>query len=126
MSHQVLLEKLDQSLELLSLKLAELIKLSAIENVETQDDDEQEQGDNTDNMQSDLTVATSGLSMVYSHTQQMIKATQDLLSLTRSIREIWILNQIPSKSLESNTASQEIDYEKVGQLLDRAMEMIVN
>ncbi|CAL9734039.1 mediator of RNA polymerase II transcription subunit 22 [Monosporozyma servazzii] len=130
MSHQALLERLDQSLELLSVKLAELIKLTAVEDTEEQDLDENNSNANNieSQLSSDLTVATAGVSMVSSHTQQLIKGVQDLLSLTRTIRETWLLNQIPNNSRDESqeeAVAREIDYDHLKQLLDTAIEAIV-
>ena len=77
--------------------------------------------------------------MINNHTRQLIKSVQDLLILTRTIRETWLLNQIPNNSRNSvddnNTTitsneqlikQQEIDYEYVENLIDKAIQTIVN
>lgn len=130
MSHQSLFERLDQSLELLSVKLAELIKLTAVEDTEEQDSDENSSNANTieSQLSSDLTVATASVSMVSNHTQQLIKGVQDLLSLTRTIRETWLLNQIPNNSRDESqeeAVAREINYDHLQQLLDTAIDAII-
>ncbi|CAL9729010.1 mediator of RNA polymerase II transcription subunit 22 [Monosporozyma unispora] len=131
MSHQALFERLDQSLELLSVKLAELIKLAAVEDSERQDLDDNNNSDESkieSQLSSDLMVATAGVSMVSSHTPQLIKGVQDLLSLTRTIRETWLLNQIPNNSRDESqeeAVAREIDYDHLQQLLDTAIDTIV-
>ena len=149
MSYQALFERLDQSLEILSLKLAELIKLASIQEVDTdiQNYNTTKNSNNTSfssnpnvTISSDLAVATDGVSMVNNHTHQLIKSVQDLLILTRTIREAWLLNQIPnnsratvdktngngSTSNEQIIKQQEIDYEYVGNLIDIAINTIIN
>lgn len=151
MSYQALSERLDQSLEILSVKLAELIKLTSIQEVDTDFQNYNNTKNNSTNLSngsdttsddtipSDLTVATDGVSMINNHTRQLIKSVQDLLILTRTIRETWLLNQIPNNSRNSvddnNTTitsneqlikQQEIDYEYVENLIDKAIQTIVN
>lgn len=128
MSNQALYEKLDQTTEQLSVRLAQLIRLSALENVDENDDDDGSSPSNENNTggsltsETDISVATSGVMLVNSQTTQLIKGIQDLLLLTRSIREKWILNQIPEKL---NTEAAGIDYEELGSLLDTCMDEII-
>lgn len=152
MCFQALSERLDQSLEILSVKLAELIKLTAIQEIDVDiqnynnkkinnNNISNNSSTNSDNIiSSDLTVATDGVSMVNNHTRQLIKSVQDLLVLTRTIRETWLLNQIPNNSRDSvdhnNTTNitsneqlikqQEIDYKHVESLIDKAINTIIN
>ena len=137
MSNQVLLEKLDQTAELLSVKLAQLIKLSALQSGDENDDDTNNRDTNTYGLsnnpnrtipemefdESDISIATSGITMVHNQTMQLIKGVQDLLVLTRSIRERWLLNQIPDQGL--NTRHTEIDHEELKQLLDQCIQEII-
>lgn len=127
MSNQALFEKLSQTSELLSVKLAQLIRLSSIENVDENDDDTNSpNGNNTDNKsvteETDISVATSGVMLLNSQTMQLIKGVQDLLLLTRNIREKWILNQIPEKP-ESSTKT--IDYDELDGLLQKCVDEII-
>lgn len=126
MSNQALFEKLDQTSELLSVKLAQLIRLSSLENMDDNDDDNSPGIDtgssNNTTSETDISAATSGVMMVNSQTMQLIKGVQDLLLLTRSIREKWILNQIPKKlSIEDNV----INYDELDKLLDNCVEEII-
>ncbi|GMM56258.1 Srb6 protein [Maudiozyma humilis] len=128
MSNQALYEKLDQTTEQLSVRLAQLIKLSALENADDNDDDDGNSPNNANNnggaltSETDISVATSGVMLVNSQTTQLIKGIQDLLLLTRSIREKWILNQIPEKL---NAESTSIDNEELEALLDSCMAEII-
>ncbi|GMM57699.1 hypothetical protein DAKH74_043150 [Maudiozyma humilis] len=128
MSNQALYEKLDQTTEQLSVRLAQLIKLSALENADDNDDDDGNSPNNANNnggaltSETDISVATSGVMLVNSQTTQLIKGIQDLLLLTRSIREKWILNQIPEKL---NAESTNIDNEELEALLDSCMAEII-
>lgn len=127
MSNQALFEKLSQTSELLSVKLAQLIRLSSIENVDENDDDTNSpNGNNTDDKsvteETDISVATSGVMLLNSQTMQLIKGVQDLLLLTRNIREKWILNQIPEKP-ESSTKT--IDYDELDGLLQKCVDEII-
>ncbi|KAG0657555.1 mediator complex subunit [Maudiozyma exigua] len=127
MSNQALFEKLSQTSELLSVKLAQLIRLSSIENiVENDDDTNSPSGNNTDDKslteETDISVATSGVMLLNSQTMQLIKGVQDLLLLTRNIREKWILNQIPEKSKSSTNT---IDYDELDSLLQKCVDEII-
>lgn len=113
MSNQALFEKLDQTSELLSAKLIELIKLSAIE---------QQNNDPADTPASELAIATNGVTLVNNQTMQLIKGVKDLLVLTRSIREKWLLNQIPEDQMNQES---EVDTEHLRELLDKCMSEIV-
>ena len=137
MSNQVLLEKLDQTAELLSVKLSQLIKLSALQSSDENDDDTSNRdtstyglGNNSNRTipemefnESDISIATSGITMVHNQTMQLIKGIQDLLVLTRSIRERWLLNQIPDQGV--STRNTEIDHEELKQLLDQCIQEII-
>lgn len=110
MSNQGLYEKLDQTCDVLSTKLIELVKLSSIDGPE---------GDGSDAALSEVSIATTGVMLVNSQTMQLIKRVQDLFILTRSIREKWLLNQIPEPSTQ-----QGVDPAELEQLLDQCMQQI--
>ncbi|CCF59317.1 hypothetical protein KAFR_0G02850 [Kazachstania africana CBS 2517] len=121
MSDQVLLEKLDQTTETLSVKLAELIRLSGLDNgVEETDGNE----NNIDN-QTDLSIATTGVTIMNTQNTQLIKGVQDLLTLTRSIREKWLLNQIPEQDEGPKDSLKNTNHEGLESLLDKSMKEIV-
>ncbi|SMN19976.1 similar to Saccharomyces cerevisiae YBR253W SRB6 Subunit of the RNA polymerase II mediator complex [Maudiozyma saulgeensis] len=127
MSNQALFEKLSQTSELLSVKLAQLIRLSSLENIDDNDDDTNSPNEgstlgNTLTSETDISVATSGVMLVNSQTMQLVKGVQDLLLLTRNIREKWILNQIPEKT---ETEVPAINYEELDGLLEKCMEEII-
>ncbi|CAB4254058.1 similar to Saccharomyces cerevisiae YBR253W SRB6 Subunit of the RNA polymerase II mediator complex [Maudiozyma barnettii] len=127
MSNQALFEKLSQTSELLSVKLAQLIRLSSLENVDENDDDSNSPNEgselgNTLTAETDISVATSGVMLVNSQTMQLVKGVQDLLLLTRNIREKWILNQIPEKS---ETEVPVINYNELDSLLEKCMGEII-
>lgn len=113
MSNQALFEKLDQTTELLSTKLIELIRLSSIEDP---DDDSGE------NPISEISVATTGVTMVNNQSMQLIKGVQDLLVLTRNIREKWLLNQIPE---QQEAEATEIDPSELEDLLERCIQEVI-
>lgn len=112
MSNQALYEKLDQTSEILSTKLIELVKLSSIEGPE---------GEGSEAALSEASTATTGVVLVHSQTMQLIKRVQDLFILTRSIREKWLLNQIPERSPEEIEGVDPLELE---QLLDQCMQQI--
>ncbi|GAV54158.1 hypothetical protein ZYGR_0AK06600 [Zygosaccharomyces rouxii] len=107
MSNQALFEKLDQTTEILSTKLGELVKLASLDDAET----------------SMGSVSTNGLLMVNSQTMQLVKGIQDLLVLTRNIREKWLLNQIPEQGTTNPQVSQ--DPEQLENLLEKSMQEIL-
>lgn len=107
MSNQALFEKLDQTTEILSVKLGELVKLASL------DDNETSMG----------SVSTNGLLMVNSQTMQLVKGIQDLLVLTRNIREKWLLNQIPEQGITNPQISQ--DPQQLEDLLEKGMQEIL-
>lgn len=113
MSNQALFEKLDQTTELLSTKLIELIRLSSIE-----DPDD----DSAENPISEISVATTGVTMVNNQSMQLIKGVQDLLVLTRNIREKWLLNQIPE---QQEAEATEIDPSELEDLLERCIQEVI-
>ncbi|CCE94132.1 Srb6p TDEL_0H02730 [Torulaspora delbrueckii] len=110
MSNQGLYGKLDQTCDVLSTKLIELVKLSSIDGPE---------GDGSDAALSEASIATTGVMLVNSQTMQLIKRVQDLFILTRSIREKWLLNQIPERSTQQGVGPAELE-----QLLDQCMQQI--
>lgn len=112
MSNQALYEKLDQTCEVLSTKLIELVKLSSIDGPE---------GDGSEASLSETSVATTGVMLVNSQTMQLIKRVQDLLVLTRSIREKWLLNQIP-EYVDRDAGHTE--PEQIANLLEQCMQEI--
>ncbi|KAL3235131.1 Mediator of RNA polymerase II transcription subunit 22 [Nakaseomyces bracarensis] len=107
MSNQALLEKLNQTSELLSVKLAELVKLASM----VKDDD---------NVEYEQAMVTNGLMMVNNQTLQLIRGVQDLILLTRSIREKWLLTQIPEQQQD-----QEVDHEELTRLLESCVNEII-
>lgn len=113
MSNQALFEKLDQTTELLSTKLIELIRLSSIE-----DPDD----DSAENAISEISVATTGVTMVNNQSMQLIKGVQDLLVLTRNIREKWLLNQIPEQQAADAT---EIEPSELEDLLEKCIQEVI-
>ncbi|CCE62306.1 hypothetical protein TPHA_0C01500 [Tetrapisispora phaffii CBS 4417] len=117
MSNQVLYERLGQSTELISTKLIELIKYSSVD--ETLEENEDKFQEN-----SKITSATTSILMVNNQTTQLIKGIQDLLVLSRTIREKWLLNQIPEETTEQEGIDkQELDNLK--ELLKKTMNEIV-
>ncbi|CAI4037483.1 hypothetical protein SMKI_02G3600 [Saccharomyces mikatae IFO 1815] len=116
MSNQALYEKLEQTRTILSVKLAELINMTTI--ADRNDDDE----DSFAQENSELAIATTSVMMVNNQTMQLIKNVQDLLSLTRSIKEKWLLNQIP---VMEHSESARFDEKQVENLLDKCIEEFV-
>lgn len=116
------MEKLNQTVEILSVRLAELIRLSSIENPSSMDDDD----DNIDIQDSNLAIATSSTMMVNSHTMQLIRGVQDLLALTRNMREKWLLNQIPEQNQRQEDTNSKVDHEELATILEKTMQEIVN
>lgn len=103
-----MLEKLNQTSELLSVKLAELVKLASMVRDE-------------DNVEYEQAMVTNGLMMVNSQTLQLIRGVQDLILLTRSIREKWLLTQIPKQGQD-----QDVDHEELTRLLETCVNEIIN
>lgn len=122
MSTQALYEKLDHISEILSVKLAELVRLAALENSEDDDADQDMYSESNEKMKPDISTATTGVMMINNQTTQLIKGVQDLLVLTRSIREKWLLNQIPE---QRESDGNSIDHEQLGSLLDKCMNEII-
>ncbi|CCH63159.1 hypothetical protein TBLA_0J01640 [Henningerozyma blattae CBS 6284] len=133
MSNQVLKERLNQTIELISTRLEELIKLAAIGTLNLEEEEENSYGSNNSSNagtnsnsnllvenNSEINIATTSLSMVNTQTMQLIKGIEDLLVLSRNIKEKWLLTQIP-KDEEEN----ELDYEMVEQLLDGCMNELI-
>ncbi|QHS71810.1 Srb6p [Saccharomyces paradoxus] len=116
MSNQALYEKLEQTRTILSVKLAELINMTTI--ADRNDDDE----DSFAQENSELAVATTSVMMVNNQTMQLIKNVQDLLSLTRSIKEKWLLNQIP---VIEHSEETRFDEKQIKKLLDNCIETFV-
>ncbi|CAI4055974.1 hypothetical protein SKDZ_02G3590 [Saccharomyces kudriavzevii ZP591] len=116
MSNQALHEKLEQTRAILSVKLAELINMTAIADRNNDDEDSFTQEN------SELAIATTSVMMVNNQTMQLIKNVQDLLSLTRSIKEKWLLNQIP---VMGHSEEPRFDEERIGQLLDNCIETFI-
>ncbi|AMD20678.1 HDL066Cp [Eremothecium sinecaudum] len=120
MSNQSLLDKLDRTTEVLSQTLSQLVKLSSIDHSRLEGADSNEHEDNEDSV---ATIATTGVMLVHSHTLQLIKGVQDLLVITRSIREKWVLGQVTN---EEQDRRQTLDYEKCEQMLSTAIDKIFN
>ncbi|AQZ13266.1 SRB6 (YBR253W) [Zygosaccharomyces parabailii] len=110
MSNQALFEKLDQTTEILSTKLGELVKLASL------DPDENDTSLNA--------ISTTGLLMVNSQTMQLVKGVQDLLVLTRNIREKWLLNQIPEQGTTSGSEVVQ-DPAELEELLDQCLQEVI-
>ncbi|QEU60971.1 Srb6 [Kluyveromyces lactis] len=118
MSNQVLLDKLDRTTETLSNTLIHLAKLSDIEFG----------GKDTEQPRSSsglATVSSSGVQMSNNYTMQLIKGIQDLLVITRSIREKWVLSQLPENEELSMFESEET-LEKCRKLVQESMETLLN
>lgn len=96
------MNKLEQCCQSLSVQLAELTKLSAMPQDST----------------GDLSRGTDGL-WVQQRVDQIIKDIQDLLLLTRSIRERWLLDQIP-------TVENTVWDKDLPNLLDKAMNVLLD
>ncbi|CAI4059283.1 hypothetical protein N7582_001332 [Saccharomyces uvarum] len=116
MSNQALYEKLEQTRTILSVKLAELINMTTIADRDNDDDDSFAQEN------SELAIATSSVMMVNNQTMQLIKNVQDLLSLTRSIKEKWLLNQIP---VMGHSEEARFDENQIEQLLDNCIKSFI-
>ena len=123
MSNQALYEKLGQTTELISTKLAELIRLSSIEDSQDDDKNDHDMLQSNDNNQgnSEISTATTSVLMVNNQSIQLIKGVQDLLILTRSIREKWLLNQIP----EETNSEPQIDVDELKDLLNACTKEII-
>lgn len=109
MSNQVLLDKLSQTHQLLSVKLAELVRSSGLE-----------EDEGTEN---ELRTAAAGTIMVHSQTQQLVKGVQDLLVLTRSIREKWLLTQLPAGRDAASPQDNAVDG--LAALLETCMDEMI-
>lgn len=120
MSNQALLDKLDRTTEVLSQALSHLVKLSSIDQSKLESS---ELGKGEGSEHSIATIATTGVMIVHLNTFQLIKGVQDLLVITRSIREKWVLEHI---SDEDTNRERRIDYEKCEDLLNKALETIFN
>ncbi|AET39456.1 Srb6p Ecym_4402 [Eremothecium cymbalariae DBVPG len=119
MSNQALLDKLDRTTETLAQTLSQLVRLSSIDDPGSADSSE---GNATEiSSSSTASLATTSILMVHSQTMQLIKGIQDLLIITRSIRETWVLGQVPDKDKQRET---KMDYEKCEAMLDRALNEI--
>ncbi|CAI1932722.1 hypothetical protein SEUBUCD646_0D04580 [Saccharomyces eubayanus] len=116
MSNQALYEKLEQTRTILSVKLAELINMTTIADRDDDDDDSFAQEN------SELAIATGSVMMVNNQTMQLIKNVQDLLSLTRSIKEKWLLNQIP---VMGHSEKARFDENQIEQLLDNCIKSFI-
>ncbi|SCU97668.1 LADA_0H07558g1_1 [Lachancea dasiensis] len=111
MSDRGLLEQLNRITDTLSRSLANLVKNSSI----SKEGDEDEHG-NYNTPESAARTSTSGLMLVNAQTAQLIRGIQDLMVMTRTIREKWLLTQIPDENDESQL---ELDYKKCSQLLEQ-------
>ncbi|SCV01076.1 LANO_0F10022g1_1 [Lachancea nothofagi CBS 11611] len=113
MSDRGLLEQLDRTTETLSHSLTHLVKYASI--TEDKGDEEDEHG-TQEIPESTVRTSTAGLMMVNAQTAQLIRGVQDLLVMTRNIREKWLLTQIPDEKIDSQ---RELDYQKCSQLLEQ-------
>ncbi|KAM3162552.1 Mediator of RNA polymerase II transcription subunit 22 [Lachancea thermotolerans] len=118
MSNRGLLEQLERTTETLSHSLSNLIKYSSV----AKERDDEDSGEQHELPESTAKNSTSGLMMVNAQTAQLIKGIQDLLVMTRSIREKWLLTQIPDEGVDSQS---ELDYEKCSQLLKQWTQEVV-
>ncbi|SCW01140.1 LAFE_0D05974g1_1 [Lachancea fermentati] len=116
MSNRALLEQLDRTTEMLSNSLTQLVKYSSILSEEESGAAQREMADSI------ASVSSEGVAMINTQTMQLIKGIQDLLVMTRSIREKWLLSQVPEKK---ESEQQEVDYEKCSQMLNSWVNQIV-
>lgn len=117
MNNQVLLDKLDRTTDIISRSLIQLVNLSSINCVSDNGSPE-----TNELIDSTVTIATTGVTMVNTYTMQIIKGVQDLLVITRSIREKWVLSQFPD---EEEGKERELDYAQCDKLLDECMHTII-
>ncbi|KAG0670099.1 mediator complex subunit [Kluyveromyces marxianus] len=116
MSNQVLLDKLDRTTETLSHTLVQIVKLSDLEFG----------GKDTEQPRSNsglVTVSSAGVQMTNNYTMQLIKGIQDLLVITRTIREKWVLSQLPENE-ESSMFESEETLENCKNLIQQAMDTL--
>ncbi|SCV04348.1 LAME_0H17722g1_1 [Lachancea meyersii CBS 8951] len=111
MSDKGLLEQLNRTTETLSHSLTNLIRYSSISR--ERDDDEHETYDVPESI---AKTSTAGLMMVNAQTAQLVRGIQDLMVMTRGIREKWLLTQIPDEKTDSQ---QDLDLEKCARLLEQ-------
>ncbi|SCU81119.1 LAMI_0B04874g1_1 [Lachancea mirantina] len=116
MSTRSLLEQLDRTTELLAQSLAQIVKFSSL----SKDSDKIEESGQV--AESVATMATDGIVLVNTHTSQLIKGIQDLLVMTRTIREKWLLSQVPDKK---SSQDRQIDVEKCSKLLEEWVSVVV-
>ncbi|CEP60599.1 Srb6p LALA0_S01e14664g [Lachancea lanzarotensis] len=110
MSDKGLLEQLNRTTETLSHSLTNLIRYASIS---TEKDDEEHGAQELP--ESTSKTSTGGLMMVSGQTAQLIRGIQDLMVMTRNIREKWVLTQIPDEKADSQ---QELEMAKCADLLE--------
>ncbi|GME88482.1 unnamed protein product [[Candida] boidinii] len=87
---QVLIDKVDSSVEVLLQKFHDIVELSLILN------------------KSEETLAVETL-QIESNTTSIIKVAEELLTITRSLKEAWILGQVPKSNLTHDYDSEIVD-----------------
>lgn len=117
MNNQQLLDKLDRTAEMLSNTLIQLTRSSDL-------DEETTSGSESSNSAGLATVSTSGIQMTNTYTMQLIKGVQDLLVLTRTIREKWVLNQMPDQGNSASQMSAE-NLQEYKDLIENSMNAIL-
>lgn len=118
MSNIGLLEQLDRTTENLSQSLINIVRHSST----ARDRDHDDEDHRHELPESTAKNSTAGLMMVNAQTAQLIKGIQDLLVMTRNIREKWLLTQIPDETVDSQ---RELDYEKCSQLLEKWSQEVI-
>ncbi|CCK72729.1 Srb6p KNAG_0L01080 [Huiozyma naganishii CBS 8797] len=124
MNNEAFLEKLDATVEVLSVRLAELVRSAGTERGSSSADDAGGINDAEDSAEGGapmLSNATQGSMMVHSQSAQLVKGVQDLLVLTRGLRERWLLNQLPERVQGD---SDKIDTQLLESLLDKCIQSI--
>lgn len=62
--------------------------------------------------------------MANTYTMQLIKGVQDLLVITRTIREKWVLDQMP-ESQDAESVDDEKTLDEYKNLIDQSMQTIL-
>ncbi|GME67776.1 unnamed protein product [[Candida] boidinii] len=87
---QVLIDKVDSSVEVLLQKFHDIVELSLI----------------LDKSEETLAVETL---QIESNTTSIIKVAEELLTITRSLKEAWTLGQVPKSNLTHDYDSEIVD-----------------
>lgn len=64
----------------------------------------------------DKTIAASDAYQIETHASSMVQAAEDLLALTRSLKEAWLFGQLGS-GFDGDTAATDADAVVVGKIL---------